>query len=351
MTTLARLALVALVGPLAACLSPVVGAECAAGFTACGDACVDLQADLAHCGACFDDCGGACEAGVCRGDPNCDNPDGCPPDAGDRPDGAVPPDATPPPDALVCDPLLACDGTCVDPEVDPNHCGGCGVVCESGLCIDGDCLGSQPGHVIVIGHDYERPRLGMNRLVGNAVFLALGPTVDVLAYRGDATSAVVNGTRVAIDQVAAETGRAWTETAAATTAAIEAGLATTDVLLIDSQDGAGASDAELIQLGVDLEAELDGFLGRGGIVVLLDGEAAHGGTFQVLQAAGLFTAGGRTVVTGDVMAVVAPADAIASNVPSSYGGELTTVSFATADGTEVVEAPSGEPVVLHLVVP
>jgi hypothetical protein len=29
---------------------------------------------------------------------------------------------------------ILCGTACVDPTVDPNHCGGCGVVCSSGLC-------------------------------------------------------------------------------------------------------------------------------------------------------------------------------------------------------------------------
>lgn len=37
------------------------------GCTQCGDTCVDLQSDTAHCGACDHSCaGGACEAGICR---------------------------------------------------------------------------------------------------------------------------------------------------------------------------------------------------------------------------------------------------------------------------------------------
>ncbi|MDP2273085.1 MAG: hypothetical protein Q8K32_20270 [Archangium sp.] len=39
-------------------------------------------------------------------------------------------------------PLLACGNTCVDPRVDPENCGGCGLVCPpGGLCDQSSCQG------------------------------------------------------------------------------------------------------------------------------------------------------------------------------------------------------------------
>jgi hypothetical protein len=39
-----------------------------------------------------------------------------------------------------CEPgQLDCDGACADPATDPNHCGGCGIECETGLCEGGAC--------------------------------------------------------------------------------------------------------------------------------------------------------------------------------------------------------------------
>ena len=38
-------------------------------------------------------------------------------------------------------PLLSCSGVCVDPQHDPNHCGGCDQPCPDDLaCVDGSCL-------------------------------------------------------------------------------------------------------------------------------------------------------------------------------------------------------------------
>ncbi|MCA9715388.1 MAG: hypothetical protein KC468_11985 [Myxococcales bacterium] len=37
-------------------------------------------------------------------------------------------------------PEIACDDLCVDPQNDPDHCGGCGVVCQPGeSCLEGSC--------------------------------------------------------------------------------------------------------------------------------------------------------------------------------------------------------------------
>lgn len=50
-------------------------------------------------------------------------------------DGSLP-DAEPQP----CDPNeVYCGGICVDPATDPNHCGGCGNPCSSGVCLGGSC--------------------------------------------------------------------------------------------------------------------------------------------------------------------------------------------------------------------
>ena len=36
-------------------------------------------------------------------------------------------------------PTLACSSACIDPTSDPDHCGGCGVVCPGGACFGGLC--------------------------------------------------------------------------------------------------------------------------------------------------------------------------------------------------------------------
>jgi hypothetical protein len=128
--TLAMLAVAGMrPGRARAAQDPTPPPTCAGGLTYCeGAGCVDLQADLDHCGA----CGSVCESGLvpveCR-EGECVRAN-CPP--GIEFCGAV--------------------DLCRNLSVDPEHCGACGNACESGLCDDGVCSPSggdpcEPGQV------------------------------------------------------------------------------------------------------------------------------------------------------------------------------------------------------------
>lgn len=86
--------------------------DCASGQQLCSGACVDVQSDEAHCGACGNACaaGQSCEAGQCQ---------------------------APQPQCTTGQTL--CGGGCVDLQTDSNHCGACGQVCPSGRCSAGQC--------------------------------------------------------------------------------------------------------------------------------------------------------------------------------------------------------------------
>lgn len=93
------------------------GDGCDRGLVRCGDACVDIAASDAHCGACGDPCGAdeVCAYRTCQ------------------------------PNSIYCADTgglgTVCDGQCVLPSENLDHCGGCGDACdaasycsESGAC-------------------------------------------------------------------------------------------------------------------------------------------------------------------------------------------------------------------------
>jgi hypothetical protein len=80
------------------------------GATKCGDTCVNLDSDPAHCGACGTACpaDGFCVSGTCMAQ--------CPA------------------------PGVVCGGKCVDVLTDPNNCSICGMACSTDLfCSQGAC--------------------------------------------------------------------------------------------------------------------------------------------------------------------------------------------------------------------
>ena len=273
--------------------------------------------------------------------------------------------------ALVCaDPLVICNNQCVDQALDPENCGTCNNICESGVCIDGGCLvcaaeesvcGRQcenlatdpdncgfcgnpcasglcsngqceaagTGRAIVIGHDYLRNRPAMNRILGNAVFLWPVNPVRLLVYEGGANATAIAGADAAIAQVANATGRHAVRTVAAASD-VPALLASTDVFLIYGQEL--ADDTTLNQLGSDWSAALLAFMTGGGTVVLLDASyAGNSGTCQILAQPGLFQVTRASATTGDVCTVVARGDALSTGLPRTYLCEQNSTSFVVTD--------------------
>jgi hypothetical protein len=86
------------------------GGECERAEVACDGACVALESDPAHCGACDQACrdDDVCDAGECR--------------------------------SSCSDGREACERACLDLEEDPRHCGTCDRACDGAeRCIDGEC--------------------------------------------------------------------------------------------------------------------------------------------------------------------------------------------------------------------
>lgn len=83
---------------------------CRLGTQDCDGACVELDRDPDHCGA----CGAACSDTELCVDGRCAPP---------------------------CGELAACEGTCADLTSDARHCGGCGIACPEGsICSEGACV-------------------------------------------------------------------------------------------------------------------------------------------------------------------------------------------------------------------
>lgn len=287
---------------------------CELGEMRCGETCVRPDTDPTNCGGC----------GVrCAADEVCS-------------DGSCAPFCTPP--------LVMCGRSCADLTSDPDNCGRCANRCASGICIDSLCSSGVAGHLVLVGHDFTVGRMGMNRIAGNAVFIASGSPVQALVYVEHAAAASVSGTNAAIDQVATERGRTWARTMA-TAVEVPAMLRDADVFIVYSQ--ANATDADLGTLGVEWGAALDGFLRRGGVVVVFDGAGSNAGTWQVLQAAGLFDATARTDISRTFLNVVAPIDATVTGVPLRYRGEPSTVAFTSLEEGVVVRDETLAPVVFH----
>jgi hypothetical protein len=255
------------------------------------------------------------------------------PDAGTSNPGD---DAGPGTDAggLVCTlPELECHGACIDVSSDPDNCGACDRVCASGICQAAHCLGELSGHIIAIGHDYQAQHAAMRTVLGNAVALGAQPDVGVARLRGSSSAASSAGTTLAITQSMASRGRPWHAVTLATTPSATA-LAEADVLVIEAQTGDG--DAATAA-GVAWASAIDGFLQRGGVVVVLEG--ANGVSYRFADGAGLFSIAAPVDSTSSVALVTDASDAIAQQVVSPYLAELTSVAFPGLAGAIVT--PNG----------
>lgn len=411
MSNLSRATLIFLAGLVAPACSPIVGAECAAGYTRCGRMCLDLTSDRFNCGACATACapGMVCTASLCTStrDASVDaGRDGGRPDTGAVDAGvdaflvdAGDLDAAPGDDAdldgavvscglgerlcgavcvdpvndpahcgdcdtvcaptelcaagvceLTCDPLTNCGGVCVDLTSDPDNCGACDGDCGSGICVGSTCEAALAGRLVLIGHDYVRRRSAMSRLLANAVLLSGASPVRIVAWNASATAASIAGTNGGIDD--GRGGRTYTLLVAGAPEEVPLLLDSADSFLVYAQEG--ATDAELSGLGAMWSTALGQFLDRGGVVVVLDAPSAtNAGTYQILEAAGLFTATASSeLVTPRLDTVMGRAgDPVLVGVPLSYRGEQHTVFYSTLDPDAIVQSTSGPVVFDRTVTP
>ncbi len=123
--------------------------ECLLGTEYCGDRCVSLSFDPAHCGDCGSACpsGQACVDGACAclgevcGDSCVDlasHPGHCGACDAACPEGRFCLDGRC--ETVCADPLTSCGARCVDTRTDEAHCGACDAPCAAGAsCIGGSC--------------------------------------------------------------------------------------------------------------------------------------------------------------------------------------------------------------------
>jgi hypothetical protein len=222
-----------------------------------------------------------------------------------------------------------------DVLTDPLNCGACGVVCQSGVCVDGMCAGAIVGHAISIGHDYSSYDGAMAQVLANAIGLGAHANVSIGVYPGTASEASRAGTNTAIASGCGHDGRAW-HRVPLSDPPTPGQLETTDVILIDAQIG----DPLTAQAaGARWQSALQGFVAGGGVVIVLEGD--EGVSYAFAGSAGLYSVTGPVSVTGQLATVVSSVDATTTNVVSPYMAMSTSVAYPTTTGATITAAAGG----------
>ncbi|HET9956765.1 MAG TPA: hypothetical protein VFQ61_19855, partial [Polyangiaceae bacterium] len=199
--------------------------------------------------------------------------------------------------------LLACGDQCIDPNVNPLHCGECFNLCPSGICQAGMCVGASPGHVALycMNYSWAQPETAHTTLLGNAVYLPVRARVRVLSFSRWASANAVSQ----IEKVVRWSGEARGRTAQVDEmrdpAQLSARLSVQnyDVFLIQEQGN--ATRDELIGLGATWASTgvVDSFAKAGGVVVVLGADANDGKTAALINSLGLLDMVGQTPIALD----------------------------------------------------
>jgi hypothetical protein len=371
----------------------VVGGACAAGYTQCGNQCIDLDSDPENCGACGSSCpaGIACAFGGCtsgadaqKPDAGDAGPDSASPDAlasgdasgdvaesrGSQTDGpatdgpathdgpqsdgpgndgpssdAAPPDAAPSDgagdgglggdgsadEALCTLPLVDCGGQCIDTTMDPGNCGSCGTTCYSGICQSSQCVGETSGALVFIGHDYTSYSLAQARVLSNAVLLPQSSqTLPVLSYERYAGVTPLSNIKYIVRTAATNLGRTLALTSTVIDSDVTTGLTIDKYGVLLVADQPGANPGDLAALGATWTTTLATFTRAGGVVVMLDGDTG------VQEMPGLVTSTQLLSVTAQApvaeftqLDVAVQTDSVALNVGNPYAAGIYSASFTT----------------------
>jgi hypothetical protein len=255
-----------------------------------------------------------------------------------------------------CAPLAElCDGTCSDLETDPDHCGSCDNVCQSGYCFQGSCVGGTFGHVVLMCIDYKETARSspIQRLLGNSIFLPGTRLTRILAFDGFTPTALRDNVDLTLSWAAGEGGESYRLTHESDSSKIPSRLSIEnfDTFLVYSQPD--APSGQLATLGAAWKLPINGFVDDGGAVVVLSG----GEMREFIGQAGLLSVTAETDVSGAPLFNRTPTDAVGVNVLSPFQARPNTCRFTTSElpgpglsyvitGNPPPAAPDG-PVVLH----
>ena len=336
---------------LVACadVNSVVGGACAEGYVLRDNACVLdslVTSDGGASDAAGDPDGHRLEGGKSNGD------------GGEAQSDASSPITALDPGTMCTPPEVRCAGLCVDTSSDPDNCGACGHVCPSNACSAGKCVGAAPGHVVVIGHDYETAPSTFSsqaRVLVNATLIPASNPLRVLSYEEYADPSAVNNAEAVVTAEAKQLGRSVTFAPVSSSQTVSSTIddAGYDVLLVHDQRSAPAGTLASIGSSWQSDGHVAAFLHAGGVVVVLTGGGGTGEMPGLATSAGLLDVTSQSTVTGP-LTVLAPADAVGSGVVSPYVPKPSTVTLATeANGGDVVwvVAQNGAPVVVHKIMP
>ena len=343
----------------------VVGGACATGYVEQGNACVPSTSVGGDGGIVNDGDGGPSPNGdasrpsddaSAQGDSSSTTSDATTSDASTSDAGD--PTATIGQGFFCVPPEIKCGDVCVDPTSDPDNCGSCGHVCPSNSCVASKCVGSAPGHVVVIGHDYAIAPSTFSsqaRVLTNATLIPASNPLRVMSYDEFADATSVANAEGVVNAEAKQLGRSVTfvSTSSSQTVSSTIDVNSYEVLLVHDQKKAPQGALGTIGSSWQSSGTIATFLHAGGVVIVLSGGTGTAEMPSLATNASLLTVNSQSTITGS-LSVLAPADAVGSGVISPYVPKANTVSFDTeSNGGNVVwvVAQNGAPVVVHKIMP